>query len=87
MKDKLTLSIERTLILRAKRFSKTTRKSISKIVEDHLEELTQRKKTRANKKELHPLLKKLAGVIPGKKDMNIKEEYHKHLEEKYGNKK
>lgn len=86
MKEKLTLSIEKSIITRAKKYSRSNRKSISEIVENHLEDLTDKKISIRSKKKIHPLVKQLAGVLKSSGNQDIKKEYHKHWEEKYAEK-
>jgi hypothetical protein len=86
MKEKLTLSIEKSIISRAKKYSRFNRKSISEIVENHLEDLTDKKVTVRSGRKIHPRVKKLAGVLKRQGNKDVKKEYHKHLEEKYSDK-
>ena len=86
MKEKLTLSIEKSIITRAKKYSRSNRKSISEIVENHLEDLTDKKVSIRSKRKIHPQVKKLAGILKSRGNQDFKKEYHKHLEEKYSEK-
>lgn len=83
MSIKLTLSMEKDVILRAKKFAQSKQKSLSKIIEDYLVELTKSEtKTNFNKK-LPPLTRELAGILKNKQPINPKIEIAKFLEKKY----
>ncbi len=63
MTTKLTLSVDARIVAKAKRYAKKRGKSVSKIFEDHIEELTQEK----DGQNSDPLqsLKKLRGIAKG----------------------
>ena len=84
MNTKLTLSLDKEVIEQAKAYAKARGISLSRIVENFLKASMQRKETAEEvEKELSPLIKSLSGVIPPLSDKEVKEEYMKHLEEKY----
>ena len=77
MQTKLTLRLEESLIQQAKNYAREHDKSLSQVVADYFQILTQQSK----KTETSPITKSLIGVIDAG---NIDEEdYKKHLEEKY----
>ncbi len=61
MPDKLTLSVDKNVIERAKRFSRRQHKSLSKLVEGYLRELTC---VPSGREEITPKVAALSGVIP-----------------------
>ncbi|MFZ2223238.1 MAG: DUF6364 family protein [Candidatus Deferrimicrobium sp.] len=61
MPVKLTLSVEKSVIERAKRFSRGQHKSLSKLVEGYLRELTG---VPTGREEITPKVAALSGVIP-----------------------
>ena len=61
MPVKLTLSVERAVIERAKRFSQRQHKSLSKLVEGYLREVTGGP---SGREEIGPKVASLSGVIP-----------------------
>jgi hypothetical protein len=61
MPVKLTLSVEKNVIERAKRFSRRQHKSLSKLVEGYLRELTS---VPSGREDISPKVAALSGVIP-----------------------
>ncbi len=77
MQTKLTLRLEDSLIRQAKSYAKQHDKSLSQIVSDYFQILTQQTKKQA----ISPVTKSLIGIL---ESSNIdKQDYKKHLEEKY----
>ncbi len=77
MQTKLTLRLENALIQQAKNYAKQHDKSLSQVVADYFQVLTQQSK----KSITSPITKSLIGVLDTN---NIDEkDYKKHLEEKY----
>ncbi len=80
MNTKLTLSVDRRVIEKAKEYSKSRKISLSRLIESYLSSLT------ANKKldiEITPLVESLSGVIKLDKDFDYKESYTDYLIDKY----
>jgi hypothetical protein len=81
MPSKLTLSVEKNVIERAKRFSRVQHKSLSKLVEGYLRDLT---RASAGGGNITPKVAALSGVIPaGAVSKGKKKEYADYLAEKY----
>ena len=81
MNTKLTLSLDKTVIDKAKSYAKNTGRSLSEIVENYFENLTSNSQ---DETEIHPKVKKLIGRItlpPAFDEDKVKEE---HYREKYG---
>lgn len=77
MQTKLTLRLEDTLIQQAKSYAKQHDKSLSQVVADYFQILTQQTK----KSGISPITKSLIGILDSSHvDEN---DYKKHLEEKY----
>jgi len=77
MQTKLTLRLDDTLIEQAKGYAKQHDKSLSQVVSDYFQVLTQQ----AKKQEISPITQSLVGVLdPSHVDEDA---YKKHLEEKY----
>ncbi len=77
MQTKLTLRLDDTLIGQAKEYAKQNDKSLSQVVADYFQLLTQ--KEQPNK--MLPITQSLIGLLePQQGDV---EDYKKHLEEKY----
>ena len=83
MNTKLTLTIEETVINKAKIYAKNKGGSLSGLVENYLKAVT--KKSGINKNmELTPLVKSLKGSFKAPADFNYKRELKKELSKKYG---
>jgi len=80
METKLTLRLDKRVIIRAKVYAQNHNISLSKMVESYLDSVT-RKKT--NDIEITPLVESLSGVVKLPKDFNFKKEYTDYLSEKY----
>ena len=79
MNTKLTLRLEDSLIVHAKKYAKKEGKSISKIVADYFRAIPQMPQKENYK--LGPVTSKLQGCLKGTQLDN--NEYRKHLERKY----
>ena len=79
MTTKLTLTVEKSVIERAKSYAKNTGRSLSEIIENYLTTIT---KESAND-ELSPKLKKLDGVVNLTEDFDEKAELRSALEKKH----
>ncbi len=83
MNTKLTLTIEREIIKKAKEYAKGKNRSLSDIVENYLKILT-KEEQKEKAKKLNPIVKSLKGSFRmPKKDMDYKKELRDRLEEKY----
>lgn len=81
MNTKLTLTIEQTIIERAKRYAKQKGRSLSDIIENYLKVIT--KEETKSDIEIKPLTKSLKGSFKAPSDFNYKKELSKGLSEKY----
>ncbi len=81
MNTKLTLTIERSLIDKAKRYAKGKERSLSDIVENYLKVIT--KEGHARVIDSTPIASSLKGSFKAPKDFNYKKELAKGLSEKY----
>lgn len=82
MNTKLTLTIEREVIERAKEYARSQNRSLSDIIENYLKILTKEGRTRDLKK-LNPVVKSLKGSFKMPEDMDYKKELRNRLEKKY----
>jgi len=80
MDTKLTLSVDKTIIEKAKKYAKMHNVSLSRIIESYLALLTQKQK---NDIELTPLVESLSGVICLEDDFDYNKEYTDFLVDKY----
>ena len=78
MQAKLTLSIDKKVIEKAKLFAKSTQRSLSEMVESYLEDIT-----RPSDEILDQELSEIVGVIELPKGFSEKEEIRNVLHEKH----
>lgn len=81
MNTKLTLNLNKKTIDRAKRYAQKNKKSLSVLVEKYFNLISE--KDTLTEIDISPNVLELSGVIKLSKDINIKEVYGKHIEEKY----
>jgi len=81
MNTKLTLTIEESIIEKAKKYANAKGKSLSSIIENYLRAIT--KEETAIDVELTPIVKSLKGSFRAPKNFNYKKELSKRLIEKY----
>lgn len=79
MTTKLTLTVEKSIIDRAKSYAKNTGRSLSEIIENYLATITQEN----DATELSPKLKKIVGVVKLPKDFDEKKELRSEMEKKH----
>ena len=80
MDTKLTIKLEQNIIQKAKGYAKTHGTSLSKIIENYLQKITN---DNEEKEKITPLVKSLSGIIDLPKDFNHKKEYSDFLVNKY----
>ncbi len=80
MTTKLTLTVEESVIGRAKTYAKRTGRSLSQLIESYLETLTDND---PGNEKISPRLKKLVGSVKLPKNFDEKEELRKLLEKKH----
>jgi antitoxin component of RelBE/YafQ-DinJ toxin-antitoxin module len=78
MQTKLTLRVNNELIHAAKQYAQRNGISLSQLVENYLQSLVIEQDLPL---ALTPILQQLTGILPPETSL---EEYHRHLEEKYG---
>ena len=79
MNTKLTLNIDQTIIEEAKFYAKTNNVSLSNLIENYLQSLTQKQ---TEKSKISALVESLTGVI-SLEDDDYKKEYSDYLSNKY----
>ena len=79
MTTKLTLTVEKSVIERAKSYAKNTGRSLSEIIENYLTTITKE----STNDELSPKLKKLVGAVNLPEDFDEKAELRSALEKKH----
>ncbi len=79
MTTKLTLTVEKSVIERAKSYAKGTGRSLSELIESYLDTVT----SDEGKKEISPKLKKIVGAVKLPKDFDDEKELHSYFENKH----
>lgn len=79
MTTKLTLTVEKTVIERAKSYAKKTGRSLSELIENYLETITEEN----NNTDLSPKLQKLVGSVKLPEDFDEKKELRSAIEKKH----
>jgi len=79
MTTKLTLSLNKSVIEKAKQYAKGNNQSLSQIIESYLEKITSE-----NPEFGDPELDSIRGIITLPKDFNVKKESRKLRIEKHG---
>ncbi len=81
MNTKLTLTIEQSVIEKAKKYAKDKERSLSDLIENYLKAIT--KDTAQNDIELTPIVKSLKGSFGTPKSSDYKKDLAKSLSKKY----
>lgn len=79
MTTKLTLTIEKSVIERAKSYAKNTGRSLSELIENYLETITQEN----DDEKLSPKLKKIVGAVKLPKNFDEEKELRSYFESKH----
>ncbi|KFC18171.1 DUF6364 family protein [Epilithonimonas lactis] len=80
MTTKLTLTVEKSVIEKAKKYAKGTQRSLSEMVQKYLETLVESPKEDS---ELSPKIKKLAGSLKMPEDFDYDKALDDYYREKY----
>lgn len=81
MNTKLTLTIEQSIIQKAKRYARERERSLSDLIENYLKALTNEKEI--DDEDLSPTVKQLRGSFKLPKDFDYKKELTDALVKKY----
>lgn len=79
MTTKLTLTIEKSIIERAKFYAKNTGRSLSELIENYLETITQEN----GEEKLSPKLNKIVGAVKLPKNFDQEKELRAYFESKH----
>lgn len=80
MDTKLTVKLEQQIIEKAKEYAKLHSISLSTLIENYLQKITNESK---ENNEITPLVKSLSGVINVSADFNFERDYSTFLVKKY----
>jgi hypothetical protein len=80
MTTKLTLTVEKSVIEKAKNYARKTGRSLSEIIENYLESVTSENR---DDKKMSPKLKRLVGAVKLPKNFDDKKELRIALEKKH----
>jgi hypothetical protein len=81
MTTKLTLTVEKEIIEKAKKYSAQTGRSLSKMIESYLESVVNNSSNKET--TLSPKIKKLKGVVKLPADFDYKKETEKSVKQKF----
>jgi hypothetical protein len=81
MNTKLTLTIEQSVIDKAKKYASSRGRSLSDLIENYLKIIT--KDSSVDSSELTPIVKSLKGSFKTSKNIDYKKELAKKLTDKY----
>lgn len=79
MNSRLTIDLDGRVLESAEEYARKHNTSLGRLVEEYLATLASQKK----EAEITPLVKSLSGVIKLSGSVDYKEDYHRHLSEKY----
>jgi formiminotetrahydrofolate cyclodeaminase len=79
MTTKLTLTVEKSIIVRAKLYAKDTGRSLSELIENYLETITQER----GEERLSPKLNKIVGAVKLPKNFDQEKELRSYFESKH----
>ena len=79
MDTKLTLSLNKGIIERAKKYAQKKNISLSKLIESYLQNVI----SGGTEDEISPLVKSLSGVVKLPKNFDVKKGYGDYLSDKY----
>ncbi len=82
MNTKLTLSLDKNVITRAKMYARHKNKSLSQIIEDYLKTIPVDEVETNFIKEI-PVTRSLAGILKGKEEFDFKNEISDYITGKY----
>jgi uncharacterized protein (DUF3820 family) len=80
MTSKLTLTLEKSVIQKAKSYAKLTGQSLSEIIENYLESIT---REQFPDEEISPRLQKIVGAVKLPNDFNEAKELSEYFEKKH----
>ena len=83
MNTKLTLSLDKNVITRAKMYARHKNKSLSQIIEDYLKTIPVDEVETNFIKEIPPVTRSLAGILKGKEEFDFKNEISNYITGKY----
>jgi Family of unknown function (DUF6364) len=81
MNTKLTLTIEETVIIKAKSYARSKKSSLSNLIENYLKAITKEEVT--EERETTSIVKSLQGSFKAPKNYDYKAELSKRISEKY----
>ncbi len=83
MQTKLTISIDKNIIKRAKIYASGRNKSLSRIIEDYLKVLSDSSSIETESSDIPPVTGSLGGILKGKKEIDFHSSITDYLENKH----
>lgn len=81
MDTKLTLSMDKNIIDKAKEYARMKKTSLSNLIENYLISITE--PVKSDDSEITPLVRSLSGVLKSGKKTDFKKQYGDYLANKY----
>lgn len=79
----MTLRIREDVIVRAKKYARSQRTSLSKMIEAYFESITKQSETANDKQTITPLVESLIGVMDLPAEYDHKKDYREYIINKY----
>jgi len=83
MNTKLTLSLDKDIIIRAKKYARENNKSLSQIIEDYLRSISKTGNSKPNLDDLPAITKTLSGILKGKPEIDFRNEISEYIMRKH----
>jgi len=83
MNTKLTLSLDKNVILRAKNYARNNNKSLSQIIEDYLKSISKTENDPVMLDEIPPITQSLSGILKGKPEIDFKNQLSDYIMRKH----
>lgn len=83
MNTKLTLSLDKNVITRAKNYARNKNKSLSQIIEDYLKSISKNEKNIQVLEEIPPITQSLSGILKGKPEIDFKNDISDYMMRKH----
>lgn len=83
MNTKLTLSLDKNVITRAKNYARHQNKSLSQIIEDYLRSISKAEKNTLMLDKIPPITQSLSGILKGMPEIDFKNEISEYVMRKH----
>lgn len=81
MNVKLTLKLDKNIIEKARHYAKTRNQSLSSLVQNYFNFISENRET--EQMPISQNIRDISGIVQLDENMNVKDEYRKHILKKY----